>query len=93
MVFTGPFYLSRGSLEIQHIRLAFPAAEIVYRTILFNEHNTGSRFNEITAKVAFFLCHLIHLTDNLFASLAVSLSMRMSPTLIGPVTFLVIILP
>ena len=53
---------------------------------------SGSRFNGFSTEVTI-SCHIFHLIESLFASLAVSLSMRMSPTFTGPITFLAMILP
>src|SRR5574344_1409328 len=91
----GPLGCPGDPLELDHVLVALVGVEEQDGSVLLDVHLTGSGLDGCAAEGALpsSVDHWNHLMPSFLASLDVSLSMRMSPILTGPMRFLVMILP
>ena len=84
-----PLDVFRFSFQFQHVLLTFLGAEVENLAVVLDEHDSCSLFYVIITKAAFH-----YLTSSVpDDSISVSLSIRMSPILTGPTTFLISTFP
>ena len=89
-----PLYTSSVSLELELVLASFAALEPENTAVLSDKHHAGTGFDFFTRKVAnSSFWHCSHRAFSLRASRPVSLSIKISPTRMGPTTFRLMIRP